>query len=66
MESVEDRDKMLKKQKYLENNQRYGKVYINKDQYLESRINRNNLKLLFSSLGISGLFFENRNSDMNK
>jgi hypothetical protein len=53
--SAEDRDRMLRNKTGLRNTQKYKTVYVNPDEPLENRINKNNLRVLISNLGVSGL-----------
>lgn len=45
----------MKRKAQLKRHQKYEKVYIHPDQSAETRTNNNNLKMLISALGVSGL-----------
>lgn len=51
----EDKNAVMEKKQQLRNNKKYERVYIHADQSVETRVNNNNLKLLISKLGVSGI-----------
>ena len=54
-ETMEDKTRIMRVKKELKNSRKYDKVYIHNDQSVETRVNNNNLKVLISALGVSGV-----------
>ena len=54
-ENMEGKTMIMRAKKTLKNSRKYEKVYIHNEQSVEMQVNNNNMKLLISALGVSGI-----------